>query len=218
MPTTPPRVSWLAALRIVVAIAAAAAIVVQGLHAARAGRFTLGTFLSFFTIQSNLLAMLVLAVEGRGGWGLAPGRRATLRGAATLYVLVAGIVYAALLADLPIARQMAHPLAGPVLHVAIPAWMAIDWLAAPPLAAIRFGRALLWLVYPYAYLAASLVRGRLTGWYPYPFLDPRGPGGWTGLVAVCAGITVLACALVAVLLAVARFRRRGAGDDAPAGV
>jgi hypothetical protein len=28
-----------------------------------------------------------------------------------------------------------------------------------------------WLLYPAAYLVYSLLRGGLTGWYPYPFLD-----------------------------------------------
>ena len=209
MPRPSSRLDRLAAVRIVAAVAAAAAILLQAVHAARMGRFSLATFLSFFTIQSNLIALGVLLVEARGGLGIAPERRGALRGAATVYVLVAGIVYAALLADLPAARAMAHPVANPLLHVAVPAWMALDWLACPPQAVIRYGRTLLWLVYPYLYLFASLLRGRLTGWYPYPFLDPRSPGGWVGLAAVCAGITALACALAALLLVAANWRRRG---------
>ena len=48
----------------------------------------------------------------------------------------------------------------------------VDWVLDPPAKAIRFSRAVWWLVYPLIYLAYSLIRGAAVGWYPYPFLDP----------------------------------------------
>jgi carbon starvation protein CstA len=58
---------------------------------------SLANFFSFFTIESNLLAIVVLLIGGvldpRGA------RWAWLRGAATLYMVITGIVYAALLAN-----------------------------------------------------------------------------------------------------------------------
>jgi hypothetical protein len=46
------------------------------------------------------------------------------------------------------------------------------------------------LAYPLVYLGNSLVRGSLVGWYPYPFLDPRGPGGYMGVAWMCLWIAV----------------------------
>jgi hypothetical protein len=37
-----------------------------------------------------------------------------------------------------------------------------------------------------------LVRGKVTGWYPYPFLDPSNHGYFgVAVVSVCVGIMVL---------------------------
>ena len=71
-----------------------------------------------------------------------------------------------------------------------------------PSHALTFRRALVWLVYPLFYLAYTMIRGAIIGWYPYPFLDPGVVGGY-GMVAVF-GVVVLAgvLALSALLVAV----------------
>ena len=52
-------------------------------------------------------------------------------------------------------------------------------------------RAALWvLVYPLAWVSFSLVRGALTGWWPYPFLNPTNPAGWAGVVEYIVGIAL----------------------------
>ena len=70
---------------------------------------------------------------------------------------------------------------------------------------LTFRRALVWVVFPMAYLAYSLVRGAITGWYPYPFLDPR-EHGYTGVLVVSAAVTALVLALAAGMV---RIGRRG---------
>ena len=58
---------------------------------------SLVNFFSFFTIESNLLAIVVLLIGGAGD--PQSERWAYVRGAATLYMVITGIVYAALLAN-----------------------------------------------------------------------------------------------------------------------
>jgi len=52
---------------------------------------------------------------------------------------------------------------------------------------------LIFLVYPVAYGAYSLIRGPIVDWYPYPFLDPQVPAiAWasiffSGILGLCIG-------------------------------
>jgi hypothetical protein len=136
---------------------------------------SVANFFSFFTVQSNLLAATVLLVAAvRGRSGRDLAPLDMWRGAAAL------------------------------VHYLMPVVVVADWILAPPRRRIRFGRALLWLVYPVGYLVYSLVRGALVGWYPYPFLDPTRGAGYGGVAVAAAGIAVGAVGFTAVLLWAAR--------------
>jgi hypothetical protein len=76
----------------------------------------------------------------------------------------------------------------------------LDWVLSGRSAAVPYRRALLWLAVPAAYLVHSLVRGRVVGWYPYPFLDPA-TAGYAGVALTSA---VVAVVLAAVTWVVAR--------------
>ena len=81
----------------------------------------------------------------------------------------------------------------------MPIVVVVDWLLDPPAARIEPRRALLWVAYPVAWIAYTMIRGPLVGWYPYPFLDP-GPNGYgpvivTVAVILAAGVGL--CLLVA---------------------
>ncbi len=49
--------------------------------------------------------------------------------------------------------------------------------------------ALSWLAFPLLYLVYSLSRGAALDWYPYPFVDPRLPGGYGRISGACTLIT-----------------------------
>lgn len=93
----------------------------------------------------------------------------------------------------------------------MPIVMLVDWLVAPPRAAIAFRPALVWLAYPLIWTTFTLIRGAFEGWYPYPFLDPAN-GGY-GVVAIYAVAILLG--FLAVTWAIATVgstlseRRRG---------
>jgi len=88
------------------------------------------------------------------------------RGAAALYMATTGIIFSVLLAGLDV-ELTAVPWDNLVLHYIMPAAMLLDWIINRPKHRISFKRALVWLVYPLAYVAYSLGRGRtgyFTGW------------------------------------------------------
>ncbi len=72
----------------------------------------------------------------------------------------------------------------------MPVVVALDWWIDPPRARISFPRALVWLAFPLLYLGYSLVRGRLVGWYPYPFLNPESAGGYGGVALYAVTISI----------------------------
>ena len=167
--------------------------------------FSAANFLSYFTIESNLIAAVVLLAAGFAARaGHAPSERLDLwRGAATLYIATTGIVYSALLA-----ADADNLLAWTniVLHYVMPVAVVADWALDRPAWRIPFARALAWAIYPVAFIAYTLVRGEITGWYPYPFLDVAE----RGYPAVVVTLAILAAALLAAIwgLAATTGRRR----------
>ncbi|MFM8571098.1 MAG: Pr6Pr family membrane protein [Pirellula sp.] len=199
----------LSATRLMLAATSVYAIFVQANHLMAKGNFQLGPFLSFFTIQANLIAVAVLVIEGLGGLGLSPERRTAFRGSSVLYLGITGLVYAVLLSQLPMVKQIVHPFSDAVHHLVMPLWILFDWVAFPPATRPSYRRSLWWLVYPLAFLFFSLGRGLLTGWYPYPFLNPSQPGGWIAVWIVSGVILAIGCLMIwAILKLVPRCRQQ----------
>ncbi len=160
-------------------------------------------FLSRFTYQSNIFVGLVLL----GGAFLAPRVIASVRwdrfrGAAVMYAVTTFLVYGFLIDGFYNPFDTDHYWTSTVLHQVIPVVVVVDLIAR------RFsnrldGRSIaLWMIYPLAFLAYSLVRGSITGWYPYDFLDPDESGGYAGValysLAISAGFLALAFLLARV--------------------
>ncbi len=181
--------TWVRAYRLAFALLTFAAIGYQLSSGVARGPFDVGNFFSFFTIESNIFAALVLLVTALIGDTPSP-RRDLIRGAAVAYMATTGVVYGLLLSGYTDALQTPVPWVNNVLHRLIPLVMVTDWLLAPPGRGLTYRRALVWMVFPLAYLVYSLVRGPLVGWYPYPFLDPGQVGGYPGVVVYAIGITI----------------------------
>ncbi|MGW0659704.1 Pr6Pr family membrane protein [Streptodolium elevatio] len=126
-------------------------------------------YLSYFTIQSNILATVTAAQLA-----LRPDRDGplwrVLRLTALVCITTTGIVYATVLAGL-LDLHGAGLVADYLLHYAMPVLALLGWLLFGPRP--RIGRAtpvqipalpLLWAIY-------TLVHGAITDWYPYPFTD-----------------------------------------------
>lgn len=149
---------------------------------------TIVNFFSFFTIQSNLLAAIMLLVGAfwtwrrDGGEDVEPRWLSVALAAVTTYMIVTGIVYNTLLRGIELPQGTTVPWSNEVLHVVGPLFLLLDLLYAPKR---RLHRSTVVAIaaYPVVWAGYTLVRGPLTvnpvtgesWWYPYPFLNPRNP-------------------------------------------
>ena len=182
-------------LRVGFGIVALAAFITQITYALQQGR-DLSHFFSFFTIQSNILAMLVLFIVGLGTLANQKAYRqfAFIRGAATLYMVITGIVFALLLSGLEQRLQLTIPWVNMVFHELMPIVMLLDWILFPPKFRFTFRQTITWLAFPLLYVVYTLIRGPLVNWYPYPFLDPP-QVGWPSVIITSIFIGIGAAAL-----------------------
>jgi hypothetical protein len=144
---------------------------------------TLWVLSRFFTVLTNLLMALAMT------W-VAIGRRAApeLLGGLTLSIVLVGVVYWALLQNLHHPDGLAH-VANILLHRVSPVAMTLWWLLFAPRGRLRWRAPWLWTIYPMAYFAFILARGRLDGRYPYPFIDVTHLG-WLQVALNAAGIAL----------------------------
>jgi hypothetical protein len=176
------------------------AIIAQFMTSAQKAGFDPVNFLSFFTIQSNILAATLLLTLAASPMGqlLRPSTR-YIRGAITLYMAVVGIVYVTLLANHPATLDTTLPWVNIILHYIAPLYVVMDWILQPPQTKLLFSRAVWWLVFPLLYLVYSLVRGHFTAWYPYPFLNVS-LHGLGQVILTCVGIAIVVTGLTRLLL------------------
>ncbi len=181
--------------RLVFAVVVLVAVAVQFHHGTQQPQFNAVNYFSFFTIESNILGAFVLlasvfVTKQSAAWNV-------LRGAATFYMVMTGIIYVLLLAGADV--QTPIPWINTMLHYIFPVVMLFDWLVDPPRPRISTKRALLWLVFPVLYVVYSLIRGHFVGWYPYPFLDVAKLGAGRVLVnaVVIGGCIVLLTLFIA---------------------
>jgi hypothetical protein len=186
----------LAAARVLLAVLTGVAIVAQLAQSSDAGTLVPLNFASYFTIQSNVIGVVVFlvgAARWRGpstpGWDL-------VRGASALNLTVTYVVFALLLSNTDV--DVALPWVNTVVHTVFPLAVIADWLIDPPAAPISWARGLRWLAYPLLWLGYTMVRGAIADWYPYPFLDPS-DGGYGTVALYVVAILVFGLVVVAVL-------------------
>ncbi|MEC3954029.1 Pr6Pr family membrane protein [Nocardia sp. CDC153] len=178
-------------------------------HLAAGG--TLGNFFSYFTIQSNLIVIAVWL--GVGLFDPQGERWQLVRCAATLYIVITGVVYAVLLQKIAVGIQ--YPWTNDVLHRVTPLVALADWLLVPAAVGLSVRLIGSLLAYPLVYGVYTLIRGPIVDWYPYPFIDPRDKGYVSmsiGLVFLVIAFVILAVAVAALGDMATRWReRRSAG-------
>ncbi len=100
------------------------------------------------------------------------------------------------------------------LHYVAPALVLVFWLACVPKSGLRSSHPSLFLCYPLAYCAYALVRGGLSGRYPYFFIDAGSLGPGRTLLNVCM-LTVGFLAAGFVFLGIARMMRGSLSPETP---
>ncbi|HRQ52553.1 MAG TPA: Pr6Pr family membrane protein [Agriterribacter sp.] len=133
---------------------------------------TLLRFFTFFTILSNILVALcftALAFRPRFGHGNFFSRSGVLS-AVTVYIAVVGVIYQLILRPAwdPQGLQMS---VDELLHSVMPAYTILFWFLYVPKLTLRWQQVLSWLIFPLCYLIIILLRGAVTGYYPYPFVN-----------------------------------------------
>ncbi|MFO7299387.1 MAG: Pr6Pr family membrane protein [Actinomycetes bacterium] len=180
----------LASTRIFFGVPVVAAVVTMISVLVGEGAFVPLNFFTFFTVLSNLLAMVVLLEGGRRMLSGRPPVPDMVRGAAVVYMTVTFIVFALLLRGLQEELQTHVEWVDTVFHRLTPVVLMIGWVVDPPRERITFRRSLRWLVFPIVWVVFTMIRGAIDGRYPYPFLDPEN-GGYGTVAVYMVAITVL---------------------------
>ncbi|WP_183572695.1 Pr6Pr family membrane protein [Mucilaginibacter sp. X5P1] len=128
--------------------------------------------LSYFTILSNILVAVSLTsalLSPTGKWGKCFSS-ASATGAITVYIATVGITYNIILRNLIILEGFSI-LANELLHVVVPVLYVIYWFLFAAKARLKWSEIYYWLIYPLVYLVYIMIRGAISGYYPYPFVD-----------------------------------------------
>ncbi len=166
---------------------------------------------SYFTVQSNLIAAVVFILAA-----IAIARNKSfgdwfryLRGGATLYMIVTGVVYALLLHNNPEANPtLSLDWNNFVLHYLCPIFIIVWWLLWPSAKSISTSEAWWWLAFPILWMIYTFIRASVIGWYPYPFLNPAKIGGSVNVMLYVIGIAIGFILLSQLLAWVSRERSR----------
>ena len=168
-------------------------------------------YFSYFSIQGTLIAAAMLAYAGWFAWNGTPEKKwvTIARVSTTTYILVIALVYNALLRGTPgDVRDAGYEwpvIPNEIIHVWAAVILLLDWLIFAGYTKLRL-RAALWVAaYPLAWLAFSITRGIVDGWWAYWFLNPNDEGGLNGMFTYIGGITVLMISLGFVLLAIRKL-------------
>lgn len=144
------------------------------------GRTTGGAIvqlLSYFTIQNNFLLALLLTLyvfAPKSKWGLFFAEPAVVT-AMTVYISVVGLVYHFMLRDQFHGGGMLK-LTNDIFHVVSPVAFVLYWALLIEKKQLQWRYAITWLIYPFIYFIYVMIRGGLSDYYPYNFLDVNKTG------------------------------------------
>lgn len=167
--------------------------------------FGLAKFITAFTSLTNIMIGLILTSAV-----IQPKSR-TLRflsgplvmGCAATYITFMAGVFAILIA--PIATSVGlQRIVGGFLHGVIPVLYLLYWLLAVPKRHLRVRHVFIWSTGALMYFILILIRGAISGIYPYPFVDV----GVLGYSRVMLNAVLLLGVFIAVGLAVVAIDRR----------
>lgn len=186
--------------------------------------FRLTNFFSFFTIESNVVSIVVLTMAvGLTALRKNPMWFTVLRAVGTTFMVTTGIVYNLLLRGIELPQGSTLDWSNEILHVWGPLYMLVDWLFAPGRRALAWKHIGTIVVFPLVWAVYTLVRGSLTydpvidgPFYPYPFLNPVTSAN--GYLSVAFYVLLIAAVIGLVGAGVIRISRSrfGQGMDADA--
>ena len=157
--------------------------------------FRPGEYFAYFSIVTAIVAGLFLVATGVGlVRNQEDSKRIEIaRLSFTVAMIVVGVVYHLLLADAPgdvrDGDYVWPVLPNEVIHTYGPILIVIDYLLSHKAFRLKL-RAALWVaVFPLTWLVFSVIRGLVTNWWPYWFINPNEEGGVPGMLTYIAAIT-----------------------------
>ncbi|MBL7698782.1 MAG: Pr6Pr family membrane protein [Chitinophagaceae bacterium] len=125
-------------------------------------------YFSYYTILTNILLAWVctrLFIKNEDS-----AKNQKVLTAILVYILTVGLTYNAILRALwqPQGLQL---IVDNLLHTVIPLLYLVFWIFCVRKNDLKWKDVLPWLIYPFVYLIYILVRGAVSGVYPYPFID-----------------------------------------------
>lgn len=192
-------------IRVAVAVALLGAIVWQISDRLAHDLFRPAEYFSYFSIQGTMICAVILAVTGvRAIKGLSETKLLYLvRLSTTVYVVVISSLYNALLrggaGDIRDAGYNWPVPPNEMIHVYGPIFMLLDFLLIAGFSNARLKSSFWVVVYPIAWLAFSVIRGNIDGWWAYWFLDPTDKGGIPQMLQYIFGVCALMIGLGFVL-------------------
>jgi hypothetical protein len=156
-------------------------------------------FFSYFTILTNTLVALYFTAIC---FNLSIANRPGLLTAITSYIFIVGIVYQIVLRHLwqPAGIQL---IVDELLHTINPVLVIIFWYLYEKKSGLRYGLVKIWLIFPWAYMACALIRGKISGFYPYPFINIS-TIGLTRTLINCAGLTLIYVIIASLFILIGR--------------
>jgi hypothetical protein len=161
-------------------------------------------YFTYFTITSCLLTGVVLVVSGLNALkNKEESKFLTLfRLTMAASMVIVGVIYNALLADAAVdPRDIGYDwpvIPNLIMHTYMPILVFLEWLLTRTAFKLDLKSAFWVLVYPLTWLAFAIVRGYITGWWAYWFIDPQYGYGtmiqW--ILTIAAFFVVLAIGLL----------------------
>lgn len=169
---------------------------------------TIIQFFSYFTILSNLLVATCTTYiwkDKEGRWKKFFSSPAVLS-AIALYITITGVVYNAIMRFLwtPTGAQQ---IVDELLHSVVPLLFLGYWIFNVPKQTLQWKSFLPWLWFPFLYCMYILVRGAITNFYPYPFMDVVSLG-YPKVILNCAWLVLAFLLLSLFFIAAAKLLSR----------
>lgn len=207
-------IKYLPHLRFATAFALILSIVWQVTDRILNNLFRPGEYFAYFTIQSSLVAAVVLTVTAiRAFQNKQDTKTLTLsRLSVSTYAIVVAIVYNTLLRGTPVLSGDPDygynwPVApNEILHVWAPLLILLDFALTITTTKLKFKQIFWALLFPLAWLIFTIIRGLNTDWWAYWFLNPNEKGGVNGVITFVLAIVVFMLVSASVSLLLNRFR------------
>ncbi|HEX5061733.1 MAG TPA: Pr6Pr family membrane protein [Kofleriaceae bacterium] len=186
----------LTALTVVTALAFHVAIAAEGDPQFASAAASVANMFTYFTITSNVIVGVVSALLASGRARGESWLSALCVAGLTAITITAAVFHVVLASAIP-ALSGAPAVANTLVHTVVPTVFIAGWAAFGPRGTVHVRTVLLSLIYPVTWLAFTLIRGVLSDYYPYPFMDAT----QIGYAQMALNVTLVA--VLYVVLAVA---------------